>query len=261
VPRDEFPLAIVNVLAKRVANICSNPDCRQQTSGPHTDDSKALNTGVAAHITAASPGGARYDASLTPEERKSATNGIWLCQTCGKLVDNDEVRYPISRLRQWKQRSEEITLAVIENRPPKTGVLADSIQIAFDGWQIWRERGNLPGDSVVVISIWARNAVRYCFTLRIRNTSQHEELLHNLRMQLRRDDTVVFEDSYAIQIEMALPPNKWVSYSVDYGLNPDELSHYEAADSIWFAANIVGTTEEIAQKVADLDHSTELSVG
>lgn len=230
-PRDEFPAATVNVLARRVANICSNPNCRKQTGGPHTDESKALNTGVAAHITAASPGGARYDASLTPDERRSAGNGIWLCQTCGKLVDNDETRYPVSLLREWKQRAEETALAEIENRPTSTGPLADSIQVVFDGWQIWKGRGNLRSDSVVVISGWARNAVRYSFTLRVRNTSQHEELLHNLTIQLRRNDRIASDDGgYAMQTEMTLQPNKWVSYPIDYGFHPQELPHYEGAD-------------------------------
>jgi hypothetical protein len=197
---------------------------------------------------------------MSPEDRKSATNGIWLCQTCGKLVDNDAARYTVERLRGWKQRAEEIALAEIENRTPNTGVLADSIQVAFDAWDIYRNRGNLPGDDLVVISGWARNAVRYSFNLRIRNRSQHEEQLHKLRMQTRTNDTVLFDDWYSIQFEVALPPHKWISRQIDYGFNPGDLEHYERADSIWFVASIVGTTEEIAVKVADLDHSQQLRI-
>ena len=259
-PRDDFPSAVVTVLAKRVANICSNPTCRKQTSGPHTDDAKALNTGVAAHISAASPGGARYESSISPADRKNATNGIWLCQTCGKLVDNDATRYTAERLREWKRRAEEIALAEIESRAPNTGVLADSIQVVFDAWDIYRKRGNLSGDTVIFISGWARNAVRYSLTLRIRNQSQHEELLHKLRMQTRSNDSVLFDDWYSIQFELALPPHKWISRQIDYGFNPGDLEHYEKADSIWFVASIVGTTEEIAVKVADLDHGRPLRI-
>jgi hypothetical protein len=36
---------------------------------------------------AASRGGPRYDASLTPEDRANATNAIWLCQNCAKLIE------------------------------------------------------------------------------------------------------------------------------------------------------------------------------
>jgi hypothetical protein len=40
--------------------------------------------GEAAHISAAAPGGKRYDSSLTPEERRAPSNGIWLCELCAK---------------------------------------------------------------------------------------------------------------------------------------------------------------------------------
>ncbi|MCK2184103.1 hypothetical protein [Halomonas getboli] len=33
-------------------------------------------------------------------------NGIWLCQSCAKLIDNDESRYPVALLRQWKVEAE-----------------------------------------------------------------------------------------------------------------------------------------------------------
>ena len=66
-------------LAQRAGYLCSNPDCRRPTSGPHSDPKKALITGEAAHICAAAVGGPRYDANQTPEQRKAITNAIWLC--------------------------------------------------------------------------------------------------------------------------------------------------------------------------------------
>ena len=104
--RDDFPESVKRVLATRVRNECSNPDCRTPTSGPQADPSKALNIGVAAHITAASELGPRYDASLTPEQRCHISNGIWLCQNCGKLVDNDDTQFPEDLLRAWKELAE-----------------------------------------------------------------------------------------------------------------------------------------------------------
>lgn len=79
------------------------------TSGPQVDLAKAVNVGVAAHITAASSGGPRHDPSLKPEVRRHASNGIWLCQTCAKLVDNDPLRYPAELLREWRDKAEEAT--------------------------------------------------------------------------------------------------------------------------------------------------------
>ena len=105
--RDDFPNKVKETLAKRVGLRCSNPDCRQLTSGPNTDESKATNIGVAAHITAASPGGPRYDDSLGSEERTSSKNGIWLDQKCGKLIDSDPDFYTVPLLYMWKSVAEK----------------------------------------------------------------------------------------------------------------------------------------------------------
>jgi len=90
--RDDFLIPVKDTLAKRVGFRCSNPGCRKPTSGPQEDPAKSVNVGVAAHITAAASDGPRYDPALSSDERKSPPNGIWLCQSCAKLVDNDEIR-------------------------------------------------------------------------------------------------------------------------------------------------------------------------
>lgn len=104
--RDDFSADVKRIVARRVANQCSRPGCGAVTSGPQTDPSRALNVGVAAHITAASPGGPRYDPDLTPEERQGHENAIWLCQTCAKLVDNDTARFTANLVREWKEKAE-----------------------------------------------------------------------------------------------------------------------------------------------------------
>lgn len=115
--RDNFNQSIKDALAKRVANRCSNPACGNITSGPHTDSARAINLGVACHITAASPGGPRFDRLLSADERASAENGIWLCQGCAKLIDNDESRYPVALLRQWKVEAEATALRAMNGTP------------------------------------------------------------------------------------------------------------------------------------------------
>lgn len=100
--RDEFAPSVKKTLAERVAYFCSNPECLKLTAGPHSDKTKSLTTGHAAHIHAAAPGGPRYDESQTPEERKSITNGIWMCRECGDIVDKDHAAYTAEQLRQWK---------------------------------------------------------------------------------------------------------------------------------------------------------------
>lgn len=114
--RDEFTIGIKEELAKRIGYLCSNPGCRQPTSGPQSTPSGTINIGVAAHITAASPGGPRYDDSLSSGERGSSGNGIWLCQTCAKLVDSDPSRYTVDKLREWKSDAEAAAARALERR-------------------------------------------------------------------------------------------------------------------------------------------------
>lgn len=114
--RDDFSAATKDLLARRVGFKCSSPGCRQLTVGPQADPAGAVNIGVAAHITAASLEGPRYDASLTSEQRSAAENGIWLCQTDAKLVDNNEVRYPVETLRSWKEQAEAAATRELEQR-------------------------------------------------------------------------------------------------------------------------------------------------
>lgn len=114
--RDDFAILVKETLAKRVAHRCSRPECRQVTSGPQEDPERAINVGVAAHITAASSGGPRYNASLTSEQRQSIENGIWLCQTCAKLVDNDPIHYSCEVLHEWKREAEKTARRELEQR-------------------------------------------------------------------------------------------------------------------------------------------------
>lgn len=114
--RDDFPIPVKDLLAKRVGFRCSNPACGKPTSGPQEDPMKSINIGVAAHITAASPEGARYNPALSSDERKSPANGIWLCQDCAKLVDNDGNRYTVEVLQHWKAVSESAALRSLETR-------------------------------------------------------------------------------------------------------------------------------------------------
>lgn len=118
--RDDFSVDVKRSIAARVGNLCSNPSCRAPTSGPQSDSTKALNIGVAAHITAASEGGPRYNRSLSPEERRRSDNAIWLCQNCAKLVDNDAARFSEEMLRRWKQEAENEAKERIGKTRPTT---------------------------------------------------------------------------------------------------------------------------------------------
>lgn len=113
---DDFSIQTKETLGKRVGMRCSNPTCRKPTSGPREEPGKAVNIGVASHITAAAPSGPRYNDGLTSEQRCSIDNAIWLCQNCAKLVDNDDRRYTVDILREWKDLAEERARLELERR-------------------------------------------------------------------------------------------------------------------------------------------------
>ena len=111
--RDDFRQRTVDALAKRVAYLCSSPACRIQTVGPAQGDDGHVTVGVAAHITAAAPGGPRYDPLLTPEQRRHQSNGIWLCEIHAKQIDADDAHFTVQILNTWKQGAESKALNAI----------------------------------------------------------------------------------------------------------------------------------------------------
>lgn len=120
--RDDFSVSTRRDLARRAGLRCANPDCGRETSAP-SDDATGTSTlfGRGCHITAASPGGPRYDPSLSADERSHADNGIWLCAICADRVDKREnaPQYPVELLRVWKAFHESSTgtdHASLENR-------------------------------------------------------------------------------------------------------------------------------------------------
>jgi hypothetical protein len=117
--RDDFPEATKRRIATRAGHCCSRPECGAATSGPQLDPHGTLNVGVAAHIHAASEGGPRFSQEMSPSQRSAAGNGLWLCQTCAKLIDNDPLRYSAQELRNWKTKAEAAALEAIGKTRPR----------------------------------------------------------------------------------------------------------------------------------------------
>lgn len=104
--RDNFSEKTKRILRERVGGKCSNPFCNRETCGPSDNPDKSIILGDAAHIRAASPGGPRYDASMSVEERVDISNGIWLCKNCARLIDINSAAYPVEMLLKWKEEAE-----------------------------------------------------------------------------------------------------------------------------------------------------------
>ncbi|SIT49280.1 conserved hypothetical protein [Paraburkholderia piptadeniae] len=117
--RDDFSKTTALQIAKRAGWLCSFPTCRTPTVGATADGKGEINIGTAAHICAAAPGGPRYDASMSADERSSANNGIWLCRDHGKAIDSDVKEFTTERLREWKKLAEEDSWRrVLRNEAP-----------------------------------------------------------------------------------------------------------------------------------------------
>lgn len=107
--RDEFSGPIKKALKERAAFICSNPNCKVMTIAPsEKDNEKVQYIGKAAHITAAAAGGPRYDKNLSPEDRMSIDNAIFLCSSCADMIDkNQGIDHLSLKLREWKESHEQ----------------------------------------------------------------------------------------------------------------------------------------------------------
>lgn len=116
--RDDFSPSTKDLLAKRSGYVCAYPGCRRMTIAGSEDRKSGLTmVGVAAHITAASKKGPRYDDAMSPEERSSETNGIWTCQIHGKFIDDNPSKCTVDELRRWKAQHEKWVFERVESGP------------------------------------------------------------------------------------------------------------------------------------------------
>lgn len=125
--RDEFSTSTRLKIAKLAGWLCSYPTCRAPTVGATSDGEGVINNGTAAHICAAAPLGPRYDEKMTPEERASAKNGIWMCRDHGNAIDSTDPEFTTERLRGWKMQAEQDSWRrVLRNEAPKPAPSTDA---------------------------------------------------------------------------------------------------------------------------------------
>ena len=248
--RDEFSAATIRKLHENAGGRCSSPTCRKFTFGPAGDPKRRTNIGVAAHIVAAAGKGPRADPSLTPEQRKSIENGIWLCQNCGKAVDSDVSRYTIEQLTQWKHEAEDMAAAeIVSSGPSRRREESLEIRVHSSELRMWRQQGQDPYDMVVVISLWAPGELRYSCRLSLRNDSSREELLQDARIEFRADGQVLYSDTeWANGDDIRLPAGQWVTFPIDSGARkPVDVT---AIDKVVLRAYVLGTGVEVQHGIA-----------
>ncbi|HSA32131.1 MAG TPA: HNH endonuclease signature motif containing protein [bacterium] len=93
------------LLAFRSGDRCAFPTCGRTLSV----DGKQANsvvTGEAAHIAGENKGSARYDSSMTDEQRNHYNNLIYLCGDHHTQIDKQEKDFPVERLLRMKTEHE-----------------------------------------------------------------------------------------------------------------------------------------------------------
>lgn len=109
--RDEFTDNTKRLIAERVAYRCSYPGCDVATVAASSAAHQRTLVGQAAHIAGATANGPRFDPSMTSEQRRSAANGIWMCNNHGRQIDVDEGAFSAATLLEWKADAERRSLA------------------------------------------------------------------------------------------------------------------------------------------------------
>jgi len=135
--RDDFSEKVKRAVAARAGWHCSLAGCAKLTIGPSGEAPDAIaNIGEAAHICAASQGGRRYDASMTPDERAGFDNAIWLCSDHAKLIDRDDVTFTADALRAMKREHEAACVRAVRTGSSAnlaTGLLAVGPDVVCTG--------------------------------------------------------------------------------------------------------------------------------
>lgn len=131
--RDDFLEKTKRAVALRASYRCSFTGCNRITVGPSDEFNSAVsNVGKAAHICAAAPGGRRYEASMSPEQRSSIENAIWMCATHADLIDKNDVRYTVDVLHRMKADHEAQCAAEVAKQTAGVTLNEDLVAIGPD---------------------------------------------------------------------------------------------------------------------------------
>ena len=81
--------------------------------------SSPANAGQCAHIRGEKPGAARFDSTMTAEERRAFDNLLYLCARCHTIVDAQREHYTVEVLAEMKRAQQEGMLARTRAALPK----------------------------------------------------------------------------------------------------------------------------------------------
>ncbi len=231
--RDNFSDITKLRLALNVRFMCVYPPCQKATHGPSLSGDTLINIGNAAHITAASTNGPRYDASLTPEQRRAYENGAWLCATHATLVDRAPEDFPPSVLQGWQRSAEArarndvygVSTAATTTQPEISSALAKFIPLAgkaiefrmttffFAGFQVPKESVNAMQRLIRECSGYHWHPGHPCHSGNHVTLSKQDYVISTIRQM----------------IDLLSDKNRWVSDHTGYSVAYASESHMNAA--------------------------------
>lgn len=91
----------------RAANRCAFPDCQIELVMDETETDDASIIGDEAHIVAQKADGARGDVNFPTERIDRYDNLILMCKIHHKIIDDQEITYPIESLKIMKKQHEK----------------------------------------------------------------------------------------------------------------------------------------------------------
>lgn len=107
-------------------NQCAVPDCARKLIAR---DGETIVSKIC-HIEAALPGGARWNPDMDDDQRRHFDNLILLCDECHCIMDNkeNEAKYPVTLLKQWKKQHEStITYTYFNEHPSLLNMVITAI--------------------------------------------------------------------------------------------------------------------------------------
>ncbi|SRR6266487_4327914 len=195
-------------LRERVAYMCSHPLCRRLTVRPQSGSFDVVRQGKAAHICAASPGGPRSNKMMSNQECCSFQNGIWLCDICARLVDDNREDYPETMLRTWKTDA-EIYVAELSTQDTRLRQLRGMVTHTLSALRILTA---LPGPGPTFDQTFA-DAGNIPLARRL---IESEQLLFENGFLAEAENVKIIGDELVARIHagvMANPPNNYLDIS------------------------------------------------
>lgn len=114
---------VTRMLYLKSGNRCAYPGCEQPLMRP---DGNLV--GEIVHIKAALPDGARFDDSMSNEERRAEANLMLMCANDHTVIDADVATWPVERLVELKARHEAVYTGAIDMLRRQVGDITEGTQ-------------------------------------------------------------------------------------------------------------------------------------